>query len=83
MRLYYTYVLLSLKDGNFYTGSTKDLKRRVREHNEGKERTTKDRKPLKLVYYEAIPSEQRARERERYLKTSWGKRFLRKQLGPG
>ncbi len=48
---YYTYVLLSKNDGNLYTGYSSNLKQRFEEHNKGKVRATKDRRPLELIYY--------------------------------
>lgn len=51
--MYYTYILKSKKDSQFYLGSTKDLKKRFKEHNDGKVYSTKYRKPFELVYYEA------------------------------
>ena len=47
----YVYVLQSSKDKNFYTGCTNNLNKRFKEHNEGKVQSTRDRKPLKLIYY--------------------------------
>jgi len=78
--MYYTYVLLSLKDSKFYVGYTDDLKRRFKEHQEGKVTATKHRRPLKLVYYEACLNQHDALQRERYLKSSRGKEFLKKRL---
>ncbi len=76
----YIYVLLSEKDGHFYTGSTNDLQRRIKEHNSGKANSTKNRRPLELIYYEACKDEADAIRREKYLKTSWGKQYLNKRL---
>jgi len=78
--MYYTYVLRSKVDGNFYTGYTNDLKRRVAEHNEGKVKSTKIRLPLELVYYEACHNEKDALHREKYLKTTYGKRYIKNRL---
>ena len=78
--MHYVYVLLSEKDGKFYTGSTKDLKGRFEEHRYGGVSSTKDRRPLKLVYYEACTDKRDASHRERYLKTHHGKMFLRNRL---
>jgi len=78
--MWFTYVLQSKKDDNLYIGSTNDLKRRTKQHNNGQVKSTKNRMPLKLVYYEAIPTKKRAEEREQYFKTSWGKRFVKKQI---
>lgn len=77
---HYVYVLQSLVDGNFYTGYTNDLRRRVEEHNTGKVPSTAARRPLKLVYYEACRSQADATHREKYLKTAWGKRYLKSRL---
>jgi len=77
---FYTYVLLSEKDGRFYTGSVDDLKGRFEEHSRGRVSSTKDRRPLELVYYEACRDRKDARHRERYLKTHHGKMFLRNRL---
>lgn len=78
--MYYTYVLESLKDKKKYTGYTKDLKLRLDQHNEGKVKSTSDRRPLKLIYYEACLNQQDATHREKYLKTYHGKMFLGKRL---
>lgn len=76
----YVYVLLSLKDNRFYTGYTEDLKKRLAEHSQGKVGSTQNRRPLKLVYYEACLRQADALHREKYLKTTWGKRYLRNRL---
>ena len=66
--MFYTYVLKSKKDNDFYIGSTNDLKRRIEEHNSGLVRSTKYRIPFELVYYEAYKSEKDVRKREQNLK---------------
>ena len=75
--MYYVYLLLSEKDDKFYTGSTNDLKRRLYEHNSGNVASTKNRRPLKLIYYEACLNENDAKQREIYLKSGMGKKYLR------
>ena len=77
---YYIYVLKSEKDGLFYTGYTSDLKKRINLHNDGKVLSTKSRRPLKLVYFEGCLNQQDATHREKYLKTSWGKRYIKNRL---
>jgi len=77
---FYTYILQSQKDKKLYTGSTNDLKKRLKEHQSGKVNSTKNRRPVKLIYYEACLNEKNARNREKYLKTSWGKRFVNKRV---
>jgi len=78
--MYYTYVLKSEKDGKFYVGFCNDLKRRVKEHNNGEVEATKSRRPLMLVYYEACLDEKRAVKREKYLKTGFGRKFLKDRI---
>jgi putative endonuclease len=78
--MYYTYVLQSKVDGQFYAGFTKDLKLRFDQHKKGQVESTKDRRPLKLIYYEASLKQEDAIRRERYFKTYNGKRFLHKRL---
>ena len=77
---WYTYILKSEKDKDLYTGSTDDLKRRKKQHNSGHVKATKHRRPLELIYYEACLSRNSARKREEYLKTAWGKRYLKRRL---
>ncbi len=77
---YYLYILQSQIDGKFYTGITSDLINRIKEHNSGKNKSTSYRKPLKLIYYEAYLLKKDAEAREKYLKTSMGKRVIKKQL---
>lgn len=66
--MFYVYVLRSKKDGNLYTGSTNNLKRRFKEHNDGTVFSTKHRRPFELLYYEAYRVEKDARIREHNLK---------------
>jgi len=77
---YYVYVLQSMKDNNFYTGYTKDIKSRLSDHQSGKVLSTKNRTPLKLIYWEGCLDRSDAVEREKYLKTAWGKRYLKNRL---
>jgi len=78
--MFYNYVLQSLQNGNLYIGYTDDLKRRLREHNNGSNTSTKSAIPWKVIYYEACIVESDAIRREQYLKTSQGKRLLKLRL---
>ena len=78
--MFYTYVLQGELDGNFYVGYTKDLKLRFERHTKGVVESTRDRGPLKLIYYEACLSQADALKREKYLKTYHGKIFLKRRL---
>ena len=77
---YYIYVLLSEIDNNFYTGYTSNLEKRITLHNDGKVKSTKYRRPLKLVYFEGCLNQQDATHREKYLKTTYGKRYIKNRL---
>ena len=78
--MYYVYVLFSLKDKDFYVGKTNDLDERLKYHESGRVESTKDRRPLKFLYAEMSATESDAGHREIYLKTAWGKRYLRARL---
>jgi putative endonuclease len=78
--MFYVYILHSLKDHKLYTGFTNDIKRRVIEHNGGKAESTKNRRPLRLIYYEAYLEKPNAKNREIFLKSGSEKRYLKKQL---
>lgn len=66
--MYYVYILKSLKDNQLYIGSTNNLRRRFKQHNEGKVFSTKQRRPFEIIYYEAYKAEYDARKRESNLK---------------
>jgi putative endonuclease len=70
------YVLISQKDGKLYVGYTTDLMQRVADHNAGKNTSTAPRRPLKLAYCEFHTSQGDAERREKYFKTTAGKRAL-------
>ena len=78
--MYYTYILKSKKSGRFYTGSTNDLQKRLKLHNDGKSNFTKKDKPYDLIYYEACKEKEDAFAREIYLKSGYGKRFIKNRL---
>jgi putative endonuclease len=79
-RFYYVYVLRSATARQFYTGYSDDLRRRLAEHMAGRVESTRRRLPVELIYYEACQSQADALRRERYLKTAWGKRYLKARL---
>lgn len=74
--MYYVYVLKE-KGGTLYKGFTSDLKKRFKEHNSGKIRSTKTHKPWKLIYYEAFAFKKDARREEIFLKTGKGRERLK------
>ena len=78
--MYYTYILLSEKDVKLYIGTTFDLKKRVEKHNHGYVRATKNRRPMKLIYYESYLHLRDAKRREIFLKGGKGHEQLKIQL---
>ncbi|MHB1686248.1 MAG: GIY-YIG nuclease family protein [Ignavibacteriaceae bacterium] len=77
--MYYVYILLSQKDDHRYIGYTKDLGRRLSEHNSGLVKSTKNRKPLKLVYFEEYEEKSTAMNREKYFKSGFGRKYLKEK----
>ena len=68
--MFYTYVLLTLKDNKFYTGYTSDLDKILLSHNNGEVFSTKNQRLLRLIYFEACHNQEDAVYREKYLKTT-------------
>mgnify|MGYP006420725617 CR=1 FL=1 len=80
MNFYYVYVLQSDFDHKFYTGYTNNLELRFEQHKKGLVSSTKSRRPLNLIYFEACLNQSDATHREKYLKTHYGKMFIRNRL---
>ena len=78
--MYYVYVLYSKKGGRLYTGYTKNLKERFNEHTKGNVASTKQRRPLTLIYYEGCLNQKDATRREKYLKSGNGKIYIKNRL---
>ncbi len=80
MPFHYIYVLLSKRDKKFYIGSTNNIKRRLKEHQAGKNISTAKRLPVELIYFESHLSKEDALRREKYFKTTKGKTTLRQMI---
>ena len=81
--MFYTYVLRcikQLKSNKFYIGSTKDLKKRIADHRNKSNKTTKEFDQIELIYYEACRSKMDAISREHQLKTGFGRGYLKNRL---
>jgi putative endonuclease len=78
--MFYVYVLKSTKDKQFYVCYTNDLKQRILAHEAGKGYSTKQKRPIKLIHYEACRQSRDALRREKYLKITYGKRYIRNRL---
>jgi putative endonuclease len=77
--VFYVYIL-QLKDKSYYIGYSSDLKSRIKTHEEGSVESTKNLRPVKLVYYSAFSTQKKATNFEKYLKTSSGFAFRNKHL---
>ncbi|HVZ11754.1 MAG TPA: GIY-YIG nuclease family protein [Patescibacteria group bacterium] len=77
---WYVYVLQSKKNGKWYIGSTKNYKKRISSHNEGKNKSTKPHLPWKLLYMEISLNQKDARAREKYLKSGMGWKYLKNRM---
>jgi len=78
--MYYLYIFKSLKDNNLYVGTTNDIEKRLKEHNNGKSKSTKLRRPFQLVHKEIYKTLSEARKREWYLKNHPTGQRLKKKL---
>lgn len=82
-RMFYTYIIRSLKTGRFYTGSCEGLKERLKRHNAGQVRVTRFGIPWKLVYFEEFTTRQGAYRRERQIKRYKGGQAFKKLISGG
>ena len=73
----FVYVLRSSKDGRLYVGMSHDIEQRLKDHNAGRTKSTKGYRPWELVHKEAFPDRETARKREKYLKSGYGKQWLK------
>lgn len=78
--MFYVYVIQSDSDTGLYTGMSGDLGRRFLERQNGESKSTKNRRSWKLIYDEAYLEKQDAAQRETFLKSGSGRRFLDKQM---
>ena len=78
--MYYVYVIESIKYNEIYIGYSSDLKNRIEQHNNKASIYTKKYAPWKLIYYEACINKKDATRREKYLKTSQGRRLMKRRL---
>jgi len=79
--MYHVYILKSLKYPKTYTGITKNLDKRLKTHNSGGSgEYTQKYKPWKIIYLEICKDSIKARVREKYFKSSVGRRWIKKNL---
>ena len=78
--MWFVYVLKSIDHPFIYIGSTNDVERRLEEHNEGLNQSTKHCAPYELEAFVAVKTEAKARKLEKYFKTGSGKSILRSRI---
>ena len=78
--MFYVYILQSIKDNKLYIGYSSNLRERIKEHSDGRVTSTKSRRPMILIYYEAYRAEKDARLREIFLKTGQGRDYISKNI---
>jgi putative endonuclease len=78
--MYDVYILYSQKDKKLYVGQTTNLKKRIAEHTDGKVKSTRNRRPLVLIYKESFSTRYDAMRREKFLKSLYGARFKQRIL---
>ncbi|MCS7052308.1 MAG: GIY-YIG nuclease family protein [Ignavibacterium sp.] len=80
---FYVYILRSKVKDKYYVGHTNNIIRRLKEHNSGKSKFTKKYMPWELLYYEEFESQSEAITKEKYFKTTSGRRLIKKLISPG
>jgi len=76
--MFFAYVLKSINHEYYYKGHCENLERRLNQHNSGMTESIRPYIPFSLIYFEEFETEKQAIEREKYFKTSAGRRFLKK-----
>ncbi|MFH0803546.1 MAG: GIY-YIG nuclease family protein [Candidatus Tagabacteria bacterium] len=74
------YVLRSKKDSSLYFGYSTDIKKRVNEHQKGQVLSTRDKRPLEIIYCELYKNKKDAMRREKFFKSGWGRNYIKKIL---
>jgi putative endonuclease len=78
--MFYNYAIQSLKNKEIYIGYTDNLRKRLKEHNQGMVKSTKLYVPWKLIYYETCLDKEDTLRREHYLKITQGQCLLKRRL---
>ena len=74
------YILRSKKDKSLDIGYSSNIKERLIEHQKGKVYSTRDKRPLKMIYAELYENKKDAMQREKFFKTGWGRNYIKKIL---
>ena len=80
MGTFFVYILQSLKDGSFYVGECEDLDKRMSKHFDGMSKYSASKRPLRLRYFELLPTRSDAIKREKEIKRKKSRKYLEFQL---
>ena len=80
--MWYLYVLQSLKDKHLYIGISRDPNKRLKMHNAGMTRSTRSRRPFKLIYVEKCKNLNEARKKEKFYKSGYGREIIKTKIRP-
>ena len=78
--MFYVYILYSKNDDRFYVGMTANIQQRIRDHNSGRNKSTKPYRPWIVVHTDVFQNRTDARRREKYLKTAAGRRWRKMNI---
>lgn len=78
--MYGVYILRSKKDNTLYTGYSNDVRRRLLEHQNGKVYSTREKRPIEMIFCELYKNRKDAIQREKFFKTGWGRNYIKKIL---
>jgi len=78
--MHYLYILLSETKSRTYTGVTESIKKRLKEHNSGRVKSSRPYRPYKILYTQAFPTSIDARQAERFYKSTAGRRRLKQMI---
>jgi putative endonuclease len=78
--MYYVYILLNETKTRTYTGVAKDVSERLAEHNAGKVKSSRPYRPYQIVHTESFSTLREARQKERFYKSTTGRRRLKDML---
>ena len=78
--MFYAYVLKSLNHDFYYKGHCKDMDMRLKQHNSGMTISINPYTPFKIIYFEAFDNVEAAVKREKYFKSSAGRRYLKRKI---
>jgi putative endonuclease len=78
--MYYVYILLNERNTKTYTGVADDVNKRLAEHNAGRVKSSRPYRPYKIIHAESFETLKEARQKERFYKSTTGRRKLKEMF---